>query len=113
MRTQARSTGRRAQARRAITSSPSLCRTARPSCSSGTVSDTNLDSWVLELAPLGSEAFTPVASGTTTVAGDTLAHFDPAAVRNGVYRLRLTATDLSGRSSKTEIVFEADTATSP
>jgi YD repeat-containing protein/VCBS repeat-containing protein len=78
-----------------------------------TVQDSNLDSWVLEQAPFGSEAFTTLASGAAPVAGAAVVRFDPAQVPNGAYRLRLTATDMAGRSSRTEIVVEADTAAKP
>src|SRR5262249_47619988 len=48
-------------------------------------------------------------SGNAPVSG-TLFHFDPAAVKNGVYQLRLTATDVSGRTSTAAIVVDANTA---
>ena len=67
-----------------------------------TVSDTNLDYWKLERALAGSDAFTLLASGTGSVNKAALAVFDPAALANGVYRLRLTAADISGRVSSTE-----------
>src|SRR5207248_1994029 len=57
-----------------------------------TVKDSNLDSWVLEQAPFGSEAFTTLASGTAPVDGAAVVRFDPAQLTNGAYRLRLTAT---------------------
>jgi YD repeat-containing protein len=76
----------------------------------GTVSDGNLDSWKLEQAPLGSNDFITLASGNSVVSG-TLYHFDPTVLRNGVYLLRLTAADISGRISTAETVVEADTTT--
>ncbi|MEI9924473.1 MAG: putative Ig domain-containing protein [Bradyrhizobium sp.] len=77
-----------------------------------TVSDSNLDSWVLEQALVGSSDFTTLASGNATVSG-TIYHFDPAALRNGAYELRLTATDISGRSTVAQTIVEADTAAKP
>src|SRR5439155_527848 len=79
----------------------------------GTIADTNLDSWLLDRAPLGTDAFTTLASGTTPVSSSTLATFDPGALPNGFYRLRLTATDISGRTSRTEVVVETNTTTKP
>ncbi len=79
----------------------------------GTVSDSNLDSWVLERATFDSDAFLTVATGDAPVAGGTLAHLDPGALANGFYRLRLTATDISGRSTSTEAVIEVNTAAKP
>src|SRR5439155_14998355 len=78
----------------------------------GTVTGGNVDSWVLEQAPQGSNTFTPLASGAGPAAG-VLAGFDPATVANGFYRLRLTATDLAGNSASTEVVVEASTAAKP
>ena len=79
----------------------------------GTISDTNLDTWVLDIAPLGSSTFTTLASGTAPVSAGTLATFDPTAMANGPYVLRLTATDIAGRTSQTTIQVEADTTTKP
>src|SRR5207248_1127140 len=72
-----------------------------------TVSDANLDSWTLERAPFGTNDFTPIASGTSPVAGPVLTRFDPALLSAGFYRLRLTATDIAGRTSTAEATIEA------
>src|SRR5262249_22037373 len=65
----------------------------------------NLDSWLLEQAPLGYGSFTPLASGNNPVADySSLARLDPSLLANGLYRLRLTAVDISGRSSPTEVI---------
>src|SRR5262249_14550971 len=75
-----------------------------------TVTDTNLDSWVLEEAPFGHGSFVPIAGavpfgfGQTAPVSGPLAVFDPSALANGFYRLRLTARDISGRTSSTEVV---------
>ncbi|MBM3506116.1 MAG: hypothetical protein FJX65_20000, partial [Alphaproteobacteria bacterium] len=61
---------------------------------------------------LGSDAFTTLASGHASVSG-ALVRFDPAALANGFYRLRLSATDISGRSSTTEAIIEAATKEKP
>lgn len=79
----------------------------------GTVSDTNLDSWVLDRAPVGSSTFTTLASGNSPVSNATLATLDPTAIANGPYVLRLTATDIAGRTGQTTVTVEADTATKP
>lgn len=76
------------------------------------MSDLNLDFWALDLAPAGSSAFALLASGSGPVAGR-LATLDAGAVRNGAYRLRLTATDVAGRTSRTEIPVEIDSAAKP
>ena len=72
----------------------------------GTVADTNLDFWTLELAPLGSDNFVKIAGGEAPVAGGVLTTIDPGTLANGFYRLRLTAADIAGRHSVTEEDFE-------
>jgi hypothetical protein len=79
----------------------------------GTVSDINLDYWVLEQAPLGSSTFTTLATGNAPVFSGTLASIDPTALANGFYQLRLTAANISGRVSQTEISVEVDTRAKP
>ena len=82
-----------------------------PTSITGTVSDTNLDYWMLEEAPLGSSAYTTLATGNAPVYSGPLASIDPTALENGFYKLRLTAADISGRVSQTEAVVEVDTVT--
>src|SRR5262249_2595251 len=65
----------------------------------GSVSDTNLDFWRLQLTPLGSSKFTQVAGGTAPVANGPLAQLEPGALANGPYQLQLTAADITGRVS--------------
>ncbi len=79
----------------------------------GSISDTNLESWVLELAPLGSQDFLRVAGGVTTLSNANLYTFDPTQVPNGFYLFRLTATDIGGRTSQTEVMVEVNTTTKP
>ncbi len=77
----------------------------------GTVSDSNLDTWTLQAVSLGDTTYTILASGTTSVNNATLATLDPSTLRNGVYQLLLTATNISGRTSQTTLTLEVDTAT--
>src|SRR5262249_46663980 len=79
----------------------------------GTVSDTNLDSWTLDLAPLGSSTFTTLATGTTNVSAGNLAQLDPTTLANGSYVLRLTASHMTGRVSTVNTITEANPATKP
>jgi hypothetical protein len=62
----------------------------------GTVNDTNLKQYVLEMAPLGSEQFQAIATGTRSVTNGVLGKFDPTLLENGSYTLRLRAEDLGG-----------------
>ncbi len=84
----------------------------------GTVGSLVLDNWTLEyrlagqhsVADLGGEGqeegepWATLAGGSTTIVSNTLAAFDPTLQLNGLYELRLTATDTLGRSAITEPV---------
>ncbi|MBY0457043.1 MAG: putative Ig domain-containing protein, partial [Gemmataceae bacterium] len=78
----------------------------------GSVSDTNLDVWTLELAAAGSTEFAVVASGTGPATG-TLWTLDPTRLTNGFYQLRLTATDIGGRSAVATLMVEAGATAKP
>jgi Domain of unknown function (DUF6531) len=69
----------------------------------GTVTDTNLDYYVLEVAPLdGSAGFKEVFRGSAIVSDGTLGTFDPSLLQNDTYTLRLTAYDTNGQGTTTE-----------
>ena len=76
----------------------------------GTVTSANLDSWTLGLAILGSKSFTTIGSGTAPVSGGALGRVDPGTLANGFYELQLTATDIAGRTSVTQLESEVDSA---
>ena len=76
----------------------------------GTISDANLDFWRLELAPFGFGKFQLLATGAAPIAAGTLTSLDPSQLANGIYRLRLTAADIGGRSASSEIVVEVNTS---
>ncbi len=75
----------------------------------GRVSDSNLDVWRLEMAPWGTNEFVELNRSIRTVDGR-LTEIDPASLANGVYRLRLSATDISGRSSAVESKLEINSS---
>ena len=79
----------------------------------GSVSDVNLDSWVLEIADFGENVYRRLARGNGAVSNLTLAQFDPGKLENGFYQLRLKATDISDRSSSTQAIVEVNTTTKP
>src|SRR5271157_6330637 len=62
----------------------------------GTASDANLVSYTLSVAPVGSDSFTTIATGTTSVTNGVLGKFDPSGLANGAYDLHLEATDIGG-----------------
>ena len=64
----------------------------------------------LELALLGSDNYTTLAGAFTPVQNQALASLDPASLPNGSYTLRLTATDIGGRTTQTSRVLEINTA---
>ena len=79
----------------------------------GTVSDTNLAYWTLEIATPSDPNFTVLATGQTTVNDGPLSQLVPANLANGVYQLLLTATDISGRTSQTQAQIEVNSPTKP
>jgi RHS repeat-associated protein len=68
----------------------------------GTASDPHLLFYKVEVAPVGSDAFTEVFRGTTSVTNGTLGKFDPTMLQNDSYVLRLTAENTGGISASTE-----------
>jgi YD repeat-containing protein len=75
----------------------------------GTVADSNLDVWQLELAPTNTDLYLTLASGEAAIDGSLLENFDPTAWRNGFYSLRLTARDIAGRTSEVVSQIEINT----
>ena len=71
----------------------------------GRVADSNLDTWQLEIARAGTTQWMLVAQGRTTV-DDLLAQLDPSGFEAGPYQLRLTATDVAGRSALAQVSIE-------
>ena len=67
----------------------------------GTIADSNLDYYTLEIAPVGSNNFKEVYRGNANVTG-TIATFDPTVLANGAYVLKFTAFDANGNGSTTE-----------
>ena len=59
----------------------------------GTVQSPDLLSWKLEARQEGTEDFTRIASNNVEVVGGVLGQFDPTLLMNGLYEIRLTATD--------------------
>jgi RHS repeat-associated protein len=74
-----------------------------PTSIRGTVTDTNLDYYVLEVAPAdGSGSFQEVFRGTDNVSDGVLGTFDPTLLQNDAYTLRLSAFDTNGQGTTTE-----------
>jgi len=91
-----------------------------------TVADSNLDEWRLELlpfsaastlAPLGGrgqgEGVSILATGNGSVTNDVLTTLDTGKFANGIYTLRLTASDMAGRISSSEALIEIAGAAKP
>nr|WP_228057013.1 putative Ig domain-containing protein [Tychonema sp. LEGE 07203] len=75
----------------------------------GTISDSSLAYYTLEVAPVGGGqipgdggGFKEVYRGTTAVSNGTVATFDPTVLANGAYVLKFTAFDTNGNGSTTE-----------
>ena len=63
----------------------------------GTAQSGTLLSWKLEYRLDGEATYTRFATGSTSVVDSTLGTLDPTMLLNGIYEIRLTATDTSGR----------------
>ncbi|MES2790039.1 MAG: putative Ig domain-containing protein [Planctomycetota bacterium] len=72
----------------------------------GTINDAHLDYWRVEYALLDTDEFYPLAEGTSNVAANTIATFDPTVLQNDQYIVRITASDLSGNTSTLERALE-------
>ncbi|AFZ10870.1 RHS repeat-associated core domain protein (plasmid) [Oscillatoria nigro-viridis PCC 7112] len=75
----------------------------------GTISDSSLAYYTLEVAPVGGGqipgdggGFKEVYRGTAAVSNGTVATFDPTVLANGAYVLKFTAFDTNGNGSTTE-----------
>ena len=56
----------------------------------------------------GSDEYVTFAVGEASVVGATLGTFDGTLLLNGLYEIRLTATDLTGQASSTSIHVNVD-----
>jgi RHS repeat-associated protein len=65
----------------------------------GSINDSNLDYYVLEVAPVGTEDYKEVFRGTSAVTNGVLGKFDPTNLVNDTYTLRLTAFDTGGHGT--------------
>ena len=63
----------------------------------GTAQSDTLASWQLEYRLDGETEYTRFAAGTTSVVAGALGTLDPTMLLNGIYEVRLTATDTGGR----------------
>lgn len=66
--------------------------------------------WTLQALPFDGGAAVDVASGSGEVAQALLGHFDPTMLRNGLYELVLTATDIGGHHSAASVIVELEGA---
>jgi len=78
----------------------------------GTASDLKLAGYTLEYAPVGGD-FTTFAAGNSVVNNDVLGNLDTSLLVNGLYQLRLTAEDMSGKVSSITRNFQVAGAVKP
>ena len=76
-----------------------------PTAIIGTVTDLTLTEYTLAYAPGQSNDFTVFQRSGSQVTDGPLGTLDPTLMENGIYRVRLTATDIGGRTSITERTF--------
>jgi RHS repeat-associated protein len=72
----------------------------------GTVTDNNLDYYVLEAALQGTNNFVEIFRGTSNVIDGVLGKFDPTLLANDTYTIRLSAYDTNGHSSSIESTID-------
>lgn len=89
----------------AFTAETAYALISQPIDLAGQVADSNLDSWALQIARAGTDQYTVLAQGNGPIDG-TLAQLDPNAWVNGVYDLKLTATDIAGRTGEAKTVLQ-------
>lgn len=65
----------------------------------GTINDSNLDNWTLEINDGESNNYQIIASGENQINSGILTQLNPQQFSNGFYNLRLSATDISGRKT--------------
>lgn len=86
-----------------------LAEVAAPTEVLGTVTSDLLDGWTLGYRPAGDDGpFTELASGDTPVTAAILATFDPTLLLNGLYELRLEATDFAGQVVEERVAVAVD-----
>ncbi len=84
-------------------------RLSQPTDVVGSVASADLLGWKLEQRLRGEGAWTTFAAGASAVSNAALGQLDPSLLVNGIYEVRLTATDNAGRSAQaTTIVVVRD-----
>lgn len=88
-----------------ITSPAADAEISAPTPIIGTVTTPNLLKYTLSYAPVGSTAFTTLTVGTSPITNGTLGTLDPTLLKNGIYDIRLTATDTNGKSTYMDVTY--------
>jgi hypothetical protein len=86
-----------------------LAEVTAPAAVVGTVTSGLLAGWTLGVRPAGEAGpFVEIAAGDTPVAAATLGTLDPTLRLNGLYELRLQATDFAGQVAETSITVAVE-----
>jgi uncharacterized protein YjdB len=72
----------------------------------GTATDANFSKYVLEYAPVGSTAFTPITTGIVPVSNNVLGVLDPSLLINDLYTVQLRVFDRGGNITSASRVFQ-------
>ena len=76
----------------------------------GTVDSATMESWTLDYRLAGESDWTILESNNNPVINGTLATFDPTLLLNGIYEVRLSVRDVSGRSDSSTVNVVVDGA---
>ena len=71
----------------------------------GTVGDSNLLRYTVQMAEVDATTFTTIGSGTAAVTAGVVGRLDPTLLENGLYRVRLVAEDVNGQTAVDERVY--------
>jgi len=83
----------------------------------GSVSDDNMDEWILEYGEgTAPSTWTQISNGNSEIIDDTLGNWDTGSITEGTYTLRLSANDLAGNSptpATVQVIIDNDPPTVP
>ncbi len=89
-----------------LTSPPADAEITAPTEIIGTVSDTYLIGYTLAWSPRGKNSYTTFFNGSSAINNDVLGTLDPSLLMNGLYDIRVTATDANNQTTVVDRVIK-------